>query len=396
MPNVLVLDANQRSALACTRSLGSNGLRVFTADEAPRTLAGASKYSARSVVYPSPLVRPREFVEAVADLVREHDIGFLLPVTEVSLGSLLCYPELLPPDVVFPFASRGAIEHLSDKGRLFRLAEELGVPMPKTRWLDSPTQLDRCASQLEFPLVVKPNRSRFLSDGAWVSTSVSYAKDLEELHAVVARYPYLSAFPFMLQEMVEGTGRGLFTLYHAGAPFVHFGHRRLREKPPTGGVSVLSESCGASDSMIEISEKLLGHVQWDGVAMVEFIVAPDGTPYLMEVNTRFWGSLQLSIDAGVDFPYLLYQVFTGNGAPTKPKYREGVRLRWLLGDVDRLYLVLRDRSGRYRWREKMKELLEFGRPRFGVTKHEVNRLGDIGPAFHEARKYVADLFSRGA
>ena len=29
-----------------------------------------------------------------------------------------------------------------------------------------------------------------------------------------------------------------------------------------------------------------------------------GTPLLMEVNGRFWGSLQLAIDAGVDFPYL--------------------------------------------------------------------------------------------
>ena len=63
--------------------------------------------------------------------------------------------------------------------------------------------------------------------------------------------------------------------------------------------------------MIEASEKILGHVAWEGVAMVEFLVADDGTPYLMEVNTRFWGSLQLSIDAGVDFPYLLYQVFAG-------------------------------------------------------------------------------------
>ena len=28
----------------------------------------------------------------------------------------------------------------------------------------------------------------------------------------------------------------------------------------------------------------------------------DGVPKLMEINGRFWGSLQLAIDAGVDFP----------------------------------------------------------------------------------------------
>ena len=69
--------------------------------------------------------------------------------------------------------------------------------------------------------------------------------------------------------------------------------------------------------------------------MVEFIVADDGTPFLVEVNTRFWGSLQLSIDAGVDFPYLLYQIFTSDRADSIHHYREGLRLRWLLGDLDR-------------------------------------------------------------
>ena len=128
--------------------------------------------------------------------------------------------------------------------------------------------------------------------------------------------------------------------------------------------------------------------------MVEFLVADDGTPYLMEVNTRFWGSLQLAIDAGVDFPYLLYRVFTGEEVPAELGYREGVRLRWLLGDLDRLYLVLRNRGGRYTLPARMKEVFEFFTPSFGITRHEIDRWGDIGPAFFEAKKYVADLLTR--
>ncbi|MCK7577967.1 MAG: ATP-grasp domain-containing protein [Chromatiales bacterium] len=57
--------------------------------------------------------------------------------------------------------------------------------------------------------------------------------------------------------------------------------------------------------MLAMAKKLLDAVSWHGVAMVEFRVTLEGKPYLMEINTRFWGSLQLAIDAGVDFPYWL-------------------------------------------------------------------------------------------
>ena len=88
----------------------------------------------------------------------------------------------------------------------------------------------------------------------------------------------------------------------AARPVAFFAHKRLRERPPWGGVSVLSESAEPDPRLKALARQLLDDACWHGVAMVEFKVAPDGTPYLMEINTRFWGSLQLAIDAGVDFP----------------------------------------------------------------------------------------------
>jgi hypothetical protein len=89
-----------------------------------------------------------------------------------------------------------------------------------------------------------------------------------------------------------------------------------------------------------MAHSLLNSVGWHGVAMVEFKVSPDGTPYLIEVNGRFWGSLQLAIDAGVDFPWLLYQLANGDRVDEVPGYAIGVRWRWLLGDFARLCKVL--------------------------------------------------------
>ena len=85
------------------------------------------------------------------------------------------------------------------------------------------------------------------------------------------------------------------------------------------------ESVEADGALIESSRALLERFRWCGVAMVEYkIEQSTGTAYLMEVNPRFWGSLQLAIDAGVDFPYLLYRVFTGEEVPSELSYREGL------------------------------------------------------------------------
>jgi predicted ATP-grasp superfamily ATP-dependent carboligase len=142
--------------------------------------------------------------------------------------------------------------------------------------------------------------------------------------------------------------------------------------------------------LVNMAKRLLDHVKWHGVAMVEFRMAPDGTPYLMEVNPRFWGSLQLAIDCGIDFPRLLFEMNAGHRPHAPEGYTVGRRLRWLLGDLDSLYLCLRD-GQRFTSREKLGRILDFLRPALGTTRHEVNRLGDLGPARFELVQYLRDV-----
>ena len=69
--------------------------------------------------------------------------------------------------------------------------------------------------------------------------------------------------------------------------------------------------------------------------MAEFKVDPrDGIPKLMEVNPRFWGSLQLAIISGVDFPWLILNMALGKDFSPVLDYRVDQRCRWLLfGDI---------------------------------------------------------------
>jgi predicted ATP-grasp superfamily ATP-dependent carboligase len=154
-------------------------------------------------------------------------------------------------------------------------------------------------------------------------------------------------------------------------------------------VSVLSESTPLDPRLLEEAERLLEGLKWHGVAMVEFKHdARDGVPKLLEVNGRFWGSLQLSVDAGVDFPHLLYrQAIDGDVEPVLT-YRSGVRLRWWLGDLDCLMLRLRERGGAGGRLRAVRDFVQGGGRR---TRGEVLRREDPAPAAVELAQYVGDL-----
>ena len=143
------------------------------------------------------------------------------------------------------------------------------------------------------------------------------------------------------------------------------------------------------------SRALLKHFGWTGVAMIEYkIDAATGTPYLMEINGRFWGSLQLAIDAGVDFPRLLLAAAEGQTPAPVVRYRSGVRSRWWWGDVDHLLARLRHSAEELalppdaatRW-QTVRDFLKLWRP---GDRNEVLRVADPLPFVRE----TVDWFAR--
>jgi hypothetical protein len=118
-----------------------------------------------------------------------------------------------------------------------------------------------------------------------------------------------------------------------------------------------------------------------------------GLPYLMEINGRLWGSLQLAIDAGVDFPKLLVEAVLGGSAAPVIDYKTGVRSRWEWGDVDHLLasLLHSPRSlalpaGAHH-RRRVRALAGFLRAFGRSNRPEVFRLRDPAPFLRETRDW---------
>ncbi len=288
---ILVTDGDNRATLAITRSLGKKGHAIFVGGIQQPCMASVSKYCHSRFVYPDPFKYSDKFVETLMQFIREKEIDTILPVTEITTDLITRNRKTLEQYCKIPFADSDTINHAASKSHIISQALKLQIPVPKTIFINDSEQMHSLMEDIPYPIVIKPCKSRIETNQGWLSASVAYAKDKEELICII-KNKNKAEFPIMLQERINGPGIGVFVCYNNGKLVAQFGHRRLKEKPPSGGVSVLRESMPVSPIAKEYTERLLNHLNWHGVAMVEFkLDERDNIPKLMEINGRFWGSL---------------------------------------------------------------------------------------------------------
>lgn len=386
---ILVLDGEERAALAVVRSLVRAGHHVAVVAGGRTSLAGSSRGVASRHVAPNPLVDAEAFSHEVMRIVRDTAIDLLIPVSDASTEAILERRADLPAATRLPFASLDVYRAASDKVLVHRLACEVGLGVPDTVVLHEHGEAAPRHDRL-YPGVVKPHRSVVGSGRDRHKTGVSQVRDREECERVLRALPP-EAFPVMVQRRIHGAGEGFFTLRLADGSAAYFAHRRLRERPPSGGVSVQRESITLDPTLKARCDALLDRLNWTGIAMVECKRdSESGDWRVIEINGRFWGSLQLAIDAGVDFPAILARSVSGLPAAVPKDWRPGVRSRWEWGDIDHLLLrMIRSRDRLKLSAEapgRMRTVLDFLTHRVGRDHLEVLRLSDPMPFLVESAR----------
>ena len=326
---VFVTDGHWRKSLAAVRALGRKGIGVTVGESTRLATAAFSRYCHQAVVYPSPLFRPAEFVDFLHNKLSRRSYQMLLPMEDETMDLISKHHSEFSSLTYVPIVSFDKLDFARRKDKVLQVAEQEGIPIPKTWFIEDITQLNEMKGTLPYPVVIKPK----ISSGA---VGITYPRNPGELMSqylsVHRRFPYP-----MIQELIshEGPGYGAsFLMDERGDVKASFVHKRLREYPITGGASTLRESA-RYDDIRDMALTLLKKLDWFGVAMVEFKLDPrDGIPKLMEINPRFWGSLHLAVEAGVNFPYLLYRMSLGEKFKPVEHYETGKRCRWMLpGDI---------------------------------------------------------------
>jgi hypothetical protein len=111
---------------------------------------------------------------------------------------------------------------------------------------------------------------------------------------------------------------------------------RLREQDGLSGVSTLARTIGVDPEVRAAGRALLGHLRFQGAALLEFHRDDAGRLSLLNLIPRLWGSLGLALFAGVDVPRLLLRIAHGETPVPGLVAAPGKLWRWVAGDTDAL------------------------------------------------------------
>ena len=347
---VLVTDAHKLAGLGAIRSLGRAGVTVIAGypSRVRRPASTWSRFCSGNITYPDPWLQQFEFRKWLLDQVKRGKWNAVLPVTEAPITAVAAERHKLPKDFLPIIPSDAELKYTLSKYHSTRLALSQNINCPRTVFISDGTSDLRTNDDLKslgFPIIIKTDN--YLSkNGVYTQGQKFFAGSEEEIHRILNDLALIKT-PIIAQEVIPGHGTGAFLLMGGTKTLLRFAHNRLHEVPYTGGQSSLRESCFDKEIM-NLSERLLKSVNYQGVAMVEFRRrSTDGRPFFLEINGRLWGSLALALHCGVDFPLALLQmVYSGDTSYMPPDYPVGVKCRNVFhGELKYLFSVLKAKSG---------------------------------------------------
>ncbi len=390
---VLVIGEDTCAFLATIRSLGRCGLEVHVAWCPLDAPALQSRYVKHVHQIPPYREETTSWIHAYQYVLQHQRFDLVLPIIDSAILPLQLHRTEFEPLARFCLLPDDIYRICSDKGETYKLAVREAVPVPRQRPIQNAEEALECANSFGYPLVLKPRRS-VEAQNPNVRQVVRKAYNERELLELVKQMTFDQEV--LAQENFIGSGMGIEVLCKDGQILTAFQHERIHE-PMMGGGSSYRKSVSLHDGMYAATSRLMDAVRYTGVAMVEYKQnRTTGEWMLIEINSRFWGSLPLSIAAGLDFPRYLYEMLLEGRTDFPKTYRTGLFSRNWSKDIEWFLANLRaDKSDpRLQSRSLWSVMLE-ARNLFQFTERsDTLALDDARPAWADLKQYFSEKVFR--
>jgi len=330
--DVLLSNGWDRIAYNVLRGLAKGNLKVGFGTDRNSGMGAYSNNKKIKYLHADFKTDPEKFIEDLHERIQQLKPRVYIPTGEEVLTVAKHINRFNDLEIHIPISSYNTLIKLHDKSISTRIASDLGIPIPKTIIPTNFKEISEFIKEFNYPVVIK----KFESNSSKGVFFIDKPYDESQFKTILVRND-LKYGEFITQQFVNGTGYGVSALFNKGELKTLFTHKRLRERILTGGPSTLRMSTNQPE-LEEYAVRLLKSVRFHGVAMVEFKYnEATNQARFVEVNPRFWGSVGLAINSGVNFPHMLYQIAIDGDVATGIDYKIGFTNEWLLGNISAVF-----------------------------------------------------------
>ena len=325
---VVLLDANQRAAVSCIRSLSNlyPSVQVFAAMAATgvlhRTFLPYSSHSRSVRVLRYDGTEPARFLSSLVAFVDIAGPYVLFPSGEHLLRWALASKEQLEAaGVTLPMVDLATYEIMSNKLTFAETVASYGIPVPK--------RYERPPEPWRHPFVIKPKTQRHHAPRV---LDAPLLVDSPRAYAALRSFA-LDMDAHFCQEFVQGPSHYYCALYWRRAKQLSFTQMTLAQQP-NGKSVVCAVPAEITPAVVARIDAMMLDLDWSGLMMIELKASADQL-LAIECNPRVWGPLQVAIDNGVDFPAGLWRLAVEGEEVTPEPHADDVDTtygyRWIGG-----------------------------------------------------------------
>jgi glutathione synthase/RimK-type ligase-like ATP-grasp enzyme len=232
------------------------------------------------------------FIDYLLDVIKTKKINVLLPIDFSSIR-LISNNKNSFNQLNLIISSVKSLETANNKWELSKFLEFHNFQTPKTLHLNNIKLKD--INCIKFPLILKPLNKWNGNEIVKINNSVALVNLLQTLN---------KDKEYIVQEFIEGQDLCVNVLCRSGEIIASSMQKGiLPHSNPFK--SHLGCEFFFKDKLYSLIQQIMIKLEWSGVANFDIRYNEDSDQYyIIEMNPRFWGSLDASTSVGVNFPYL--------------------------------------------------------------------------------------------
>ncbi len=330
MHSAMVLTGESMGSLAITRSLGRKDIAVYVGSSRKPSKTHFSRYCSKSFYYPHQTTSGlEEMHDQILKNVKKFEPRVLFSMGVVSSYILFKHAkEYEKYTTLVPNVGFRKFRYFNDKEMQLKGAKKVGFRIPTTYVAHSQAQAKEIAAKIKYPALIKPR----VSAGGIGIIKVNNPNQLIEQHGQTTHRKKLFCFDCtnpLIQEFIQGDIYGIYGIFDKGNEIASIVFKTYRYHSEFGFPMVQETVCDEKIRGLVVG--MLRKLKWHGPFSIQCVLdKSDNILKLLDFNPRMFTHMQSVIAAGIDLPYLAYQMAIGKKVEKIEEYPCNQKFRYML------------------------------------------------------------------